>query len=91
MKRGGTPLHWATTKELVSTLVELGCQVDARNFRGETALHVMVQRDRFECVVFLLAHGADPNLIDADSNAPLHLAVQNAQLTIVQVGRFKYH
>jgi hypothetical protein len=28
-------------------------------------LHVMVQRDRFECVVSLLSCGADQNLVDS--------------------------
>ena len=85
MKNGGTPLHWATTKEVVMALVELGCLIDARNFSGQTALHVMVQRDRFECVVALLSCGADPNLVDSSGNAPLHLAVSTASLLIVQV------
>ncbi|EFX64249.1 hypothetical protein DAPPUDRAFT_266709 [Daphnia pulex] len=58
MKNGGTPLNWATMKEVVIALVELGCRIDTRNFSGHTALHVMVQRDRFECVVALLSCGA---------------------------------
>ena len=85
MKNGGTPLHWATTKEVVMALVELGCLIDARNFSGQTALHVMVQRDRFECVVALLSCGADPNLVDSSGNAPLHLAASAASLLVVQV------
>ncbi|XP_046439390.1 85/88 kDa calcium-independent phospholipase A2-like isoform X1 [Daphnia pulex] len=84
MKNGGTPLHWATTKEVVIALVELGCSIDARNFSGHTALHVMVQRDRFECVVALLSCGADPNLVDSTGNSPLHLASSSASLLIVQ-------
>jgi hypothetical protein len=40
-------------------------RIDARNFSGHTALHVMVQRDRFECVVALLSCGADQNLVDS--------------------------
>lgn len=85
MKNGGTPLHWATTKEVVLALVELGCFIDARNFSGQTALHVMVQRDRFECVVALLSCVADPNLVDSTGNSPLHLAVSSSSLLIVQV------
>lgn len=84
MKNGGTPLHWATTKEVVMALVELGCSIDARNFSGHTALHVMVQRDRFECVVALLTCGADPNLVDSSGNSPLHLASSSASLLIIQ-------
>jgi len=85
MKNGGTPLHWATTKEVVIALVELGCSIDARNFSGHTALHVMVQRDRFECVVALLSCGADPNLVDSAGNSPLHIASCSASLLIIQV------
>jgi len=84
MKNGGTPLHWATTKEVVAALLELGCLIDARNFNGETALHVMVQRDRFECVVTLLSHGADPNLVDNSGKSPLHVAATLGSLLLVQ-------
>lgn len=47
MKDGGTPLHWATSKEIINAMVELGCIVNARNFHGLTALHKMV-RESFE-------------------------------------------
>lgn len=43
MKDGGTPLHWATSKEIINAMVELGCIVNARNFHGLTALHKMVR------------------------------------------------
>lgn len=85
MKNGGTPLHWATTKEVVIALVELGCHIDARNFSGQTALQVMVQKDRFDCVVALLSCGADPNLVDSSGSATLHLAASSASLLVVQV------
>lgn len=85
MKNGGTPLHWATTKEVVIALIELGCFIDARNFSGQTALQVMVQRDRFDCVVSLLSYGADPNLVDSSGNSPLHVAAGAGNLLIVQV------
>ena len=35
IKNGGTPLHWAKTKEIVVALIEAGCLVDAKNFKGE--------------------------------------------------------
>lgn len=55
MKDGGTPLHWATSKEIINAMVELGCIVNARNFHGLTALHKMVSgdigsRDCVECI-----------------------------------------
>ena len=85
MKNGGSPLHWATTKEVVIALVELGCCIEERNFSGQTALHVMVQRDRFECIVTLLSRGADPNVVDKDGNSPLHYAATLGNLLIIQV------
>lgn len=89
MKNGGTPLHWATTKEVIMALVELECCIDALNFSRQTALHVMVQRDRFECVVALLSCGADPNLVDSNGDAPLHIAATSSSELIVQVYLFE--
>ncbi len=65
IKFGGTPLHWAKSKELVEALVDSGCSVDAKNFRGDTALHVMVSYGRLDCIMALLSNGAD---IDAKDN-----------------------
>ena len=63
----------------------MNCLVDAPNFIGQTALHVMAQRDRFECVVALLSRGgADPNLIDKAGNGPLHEAASSGSLLVVQ-------
>ena len=42
VKLGGSPLHWCTEKPLLDGLVGLGCAVEGRNTRGDTALHVMV-------------------------------------------------
>lgn len=42
MKHGGTPLHWATSREIISAMADLGCSINARNFHGHTALHKMV-------------------------------------------------
>ena len=38
MKMGGTPLHWATSKEVIDALVLAGCNVDAKNFIGQTGM-----------------------------------------------------
>ncbi|KAG0711495.1 85/ calcium-independent phospholipase A2 [Chionoecetes opilio] len=74
MKHGGTPLHWATSKEIINAMVELGCIVNARNFNGLTALHKMVDKNNLSCVIALLSWGAEVNVLDDNGNTPLHLA-----------------
>lgn len=84
MKFGGTPLHWSCSREIIETLVDMGCNINALNFDGRTALQVMVLRNRLECVVALLSREADPNIADYEGNTALHLSVQESNLTIVQ-------
>ncbi|XP_055531513.1 85/88 kDa calcium-independent phospholipase A2 isoform X2 [Wyeomyia smithii] len=84
MKHGGTPLHWSSSREVLNSLIERGCDVNLVNFNGQTPLHVMVTRDRLECVVALLAHEAEIDAVDNNGNTPLHIAVEKKLLPIVQ-------
>lgn len=84
MKNGGTPLHWSSSREILLELIDRGCDIDAVNFEEKSALHVMVERNRLECVVALLAHDADIDLKDSKGNTPLHLAIQKKLVPIVQ-------
>ncbi|XP_054722893.1 85/88 kDa calcium-independent phospholipase A2-like [Uloborus diversus] len=84
IKYGGTPLHWSKTPELTEVLIEHGCRVNARNFEGDTALHVMVRRNRLSCALALLSHRADPDARNAHGDAPVHLAVRTGDVSMVQ-------
>lgn len=84
MKFGGTPLHWSLSREVVNALIESNCDIDALNFDGRTALHIMAMRKRLPCVVALLSHMASVNIVDKDGNTPLHLAVKEGTVAIVQ-------
>ena len=84
MKFGGTPLHWSCSKVMIETLVDMGCDINALNFDRRTALHIMVLRNRLECVVALLSRGADVSIGDSDGNTPLHMAVTERSLPVVQ-------
>lgn len=84
MKFGGTPLHWACSRQVIDTLVGMDCDINSRNFEGRTALHIMVLRKRLECVVALLSRDADVNIADYNGNTPLHLAVTQGNAAIVQ-------
>nr|XP_029732321.1 85/88 kDa calcium-independent phospholipase A2-like isoform X5 [Aedes albopictus] len=84
MKHGGTPLHWSSSREVLNSLIERGCDVNLVNFNGQSPLHVMVSRDRLECVVALLAHEAEIDVVDNSGNTPLHIAVEKKLIPIVQ-------
>jgi calcium-independent phospholipase A2 len=43
---------------------------------GDTPLHIMLKKNRRECIMELLVYGADTRLGDTDGNTPLHLAVE---------------
>lgn len=84
MKHGGTPLHWASSREVLEALVQRGCNVDSLDFDERTPLSIMVQKGRLECVVSLLAHEAEIDIRDKDGNTPLHIAVEKKFVPIVQ-------
>ncbi|KAM4650612.1 85/88 kDa calcium-independent phospholipase A2 isoform 2-T3 [Discoglossus pictus] len=81
---GGTPLHWAKTAEIALLAIERGCKVNSVSKTGETSLHIMVKRDRFECAMVLLTHGADPNAKGEHGNTPLHLAMKKDHLELIK-------
>lgn len=84
MKYGGTPLHWASSRDVIEALIDRKCDINALNFASRTALQVMVMRNRVECVVALLSRDADVNIADLDGNTALHLAVKEKNIPIVQ-------
>jgi hypothetical protein len=62
----------------------VGANVDARNRRGRTALHIAAAQDRREMVRCLLSHDADIEAKDNDGETPLIKAVQGGHREIVQ-------
>lgn len=84
MKSGGTPLHWASSKGCIETLIDRNCYINMGNYQKRTALHIMVLRRRLDCAVALLSRGADPNLGDSEGNRPLHFAAQVGCIPIIQ-------
>ncbi|VEN62812.1 unnamed protein product [Callosobruchus maculatus] len=84
VKSGGTPLHWANSRLVIEALIDVNCHINAVNFESKTALHVMVERNRLDCVVALLSRQADADLGDKDGNRPIHLAVKIGSTSIIQ-------
>ena len=50
--------------------------MNCRSDEEETPLHVMTKKKRLNCIVALISHGADINVVNKDGRNSLHLAVQ---------------
>ena len=59
--------------------------VNIANDRGETLLHWMCVYDRYDIVLQLLEHGANPNRLDNVRGSPLHWAVCSNSLYIANI------
>ncbi|XP_058495778.1 85/88 kDa calcium-independent phospholipase A2 isoform X2 [Solea solea] len=81
---GGTPLHWAKTAEMCRLLLEHGCAVNYLSKTGESALHILTKRGRFEAAMVLLTHGANANLKGHDGNTALHLAMKMDHMELIK-------
>lgn len=61
--------------QMARMLLKRGCDVDSTSASGNTALHVAVTRNRFDCVMVLLTYGANAGARGEHGNTPLHLAM----------------
>ncbi|XP_042879102.1 85/88 kDa calcium-independent phospholipase A2-like isoform X2 [Penaeus japonicus] len=84
LHKGGNLLHWVKTRELTDLCLDIGCDPDLRNSADQTPLHIMVLRNRIQCIVTLLCRGAKANFADVDGMTPLHLAAAQCSPTLVQ-------
>lgn len=83
-----TPLLWAAAygkQEVVLLLLANGADVNARNGRGQSALHQATMTGQVAVVEVLLDKGAEVNVTDDDSNTPLHFAASQGSKTIVEL------
>uniref|UniRef100_A0A3P9LZW9 phospholipase A2 n=1 Tax=Oryzias latipes TaxID=8090 RepID=A0A3P9LZW9_ORYLA len=81
---GGTPLHWTKTAELGRMLLECGCDVNYLSGTGESALHILTKKGRFEAAMVLLTHGANANLKGQEGNTALHLAMKMDHMDLIK-------
>ncbi|XP_024914176.1 85/88 kDa calcium-independent phospholipase A2 isoform X2 [Cynoglossus semilaevis] len=81
---GGTPLHWAKTAEMCHVLLAHGCEINYLSKTGESALHILTKKGRFEAAMVLLTHGANANLKGQDGNTALHLAMKMDHMELIK-------
>ncbi|XP_041641870.1 85/88 kDa calcium-independent phospholipase A2 isoform X1 [Cheilinus undulatus] len=81
---GGTPLHWSKTAEMCRLLLEHGCAVNYLSKTGESPLHILTKKGRFEAAMVLLTHGANANLKGQDGNTALHLAMKMDHIELIK-------
>ncbi|CAB0030124.1 unnamed protein product [Trichogramma brassicae] len=90
---GTTPLHlvncidddadaahfWRSFFEISEEEMRRKVQVDARNARGWTPLHLALYSGSEAATRLLLSRGADPNLATARGETPLHVACRRSE------------
>ena len=87
---GFIPLHWAAENGSVQIAQELFIaaaaviDINTKDKKGATPLHVACEYNRLEMVKWLLKRGADPTIIDELNGTPLHWAARDGNLKIVQ-------
>jgi len=57
-------------------ICDLGCPVEARSATGDTALHVMTKKFRYDCALGLMIRGADAGALDSAGNSSVHMAIE---------------
>ena len=78
-------LHAGDPATLGEILQHKKIDVNTRNMKGQTALHVAAELGRIDLVGKLLGvPRIDGNVVDNNGNTPLHLAVQNGSIEVVR-------
>ena len=84
---GGTPLHFAATKEMVELLIAKGADVNAKNKYGSTPLHRAASGGHKEIAEILIAKGADVNAKAEGGKTPLDASIKSKDSTIADLLR----
>ncbi|XP_032076727.1 LOW QUALITY PROTEIN: ankyrin repeat domain-containing protein 26-like [Thamnophis elegans] len=86
-RAGRTPLHFACANgyiDIVTFLVDNKCQLDSCDEEKRSPLMEAVECQQEFCAIYLLEHGADPNLKDIDNNTALHFAASNSSVSLAK-------
>ena len=61
------------------------CDLNARNKRSQTALHIGVNKAHLEVVNILLKLGAHSSIQDSDADTPIHDAITKKNDSLIHV------
>ena len=78
-----TPLHFAAREgdlESAKILIAASANVNARTVDGWSPLLIATQNRNYLLGLYLLDHGADPNLVNRQNFTPLYLATDNRNI-----------
>ena len=87
-QHGETKLHQAAIKgslKEVKRLIELGIEIDARDYAGWTALHEACNHDHTKIAEMLLEAGANVNSRSDTMETPLHDAAANHNEELIKI------
>lgn len=80
---GATPMHYVSLRKsnhrgVANILLEHGADINRQTLAGKTVLHFACENNLAEFTETLCLFGADPNVMDSEGNAPIHLALMRA-------------
>ena len=61
--------------QILYKLLDLGCNPEVKSNDGDTALQIMIKRQRLPCVMALLSRSVDASSVGSEGNNALHLAI----------------
>ncbi len=89
--RGASPLHlasWAGNHEICKLLLthpNAPADPNLQTADSETPLHFAAQHGHITALTILLAHGANPSVLNIRDESPLDLAAQFGRIHVVQI------